>query len=262
MTDRVTDDEAVAGLVNMIVVLADTKYALGRRLAEWAVGPPTLEGSVAGAAIGQQLLGQARVLYPVLEQLPATDLGLPGDESGRTRRYNMTFLDEPWPTWAHAVCSLFLANSACNVVLRALRESAHADLAKRVARMLEDERFQTQYSAGRVRELVNRYAAGRRLLQECVDETFPEVLAWFGPADEPGVRALGGAGFVAGDNEQWRRTWLDAVGPVLDELAIGFPAHRSESGRWEWGDVPWQKWNPLQRRLEATAMRTSGPAAT
>lgn len=258
MTDWDTeDDEAVAGLVNMVVVLADNKYALGRRLAEWAVGPPTLESSVAGAAIGQQLLGQARVLYPVLENLPATDLGLPDAEGGRTRRYNMTFLDEPWSDWAHAVCSLFLANAACNTVLSALRDSAHADLAKRVTRMLEDERFQTQYSAGRIRELVTRYAAGHRLLQERVDETFAEVLAWFGPVDEPGVRTLGAAELVAGDNDQWRGQWLDTVGPVLEEVGIDFPAHRSVSDEWEWGELPWQRWVPLQRRLETDALTTS-----
>ncbi|HLR93657.1 MAG TPA: Phenylacetic acid catabolic protein [Jiangellaceae bacterium] len=263
MTDQVTDwvtddDEAVSALVNMVVVLADNKYALGRRLAEWAVGPPTLEGSVAGAAIGQQLLGQARVLYPVLEQLPATDLGVPED-SGRTRFYNMAAADGPWPTWAHAVCSYFLVNSACNVVLAALADSAYSDLAKRVTKMRDDERFQTQYGAGRVRELVARYAAGGRLLQEQVDASFTEVLAWFGPHDEPGVSALARAGLVTGDNEQWRQEWLDAIGPVLEEVGIGFPADRASAdpttGRWEWGDVPWESWTPLQRRLEQTTSR-------
>lgn len=260
MTDWDTgNDQAAAGLVNLVVVLADNKYSLGCRLAEWAVGPPTLEGSVAGAAIGQQLLGQARVLYPVLEQLPAGDLGLPDTEGGRTRHYSMTAVDEQWSTWAHAVCSLFLVNSACNTVLGALRDSAHADLAKRVGKMLEDERLQSEYAAGRVRELVDRYRPGRRLLQERVDETLPEVLAWFGPNDEPGVRALASEGLVTGDNERWRQRWLDHVGPVLDEVGVDFPARRTAGGSWEWGDVPWQRWNALQRRMEQpSAATTSG----
>ncbi len=259
MTDwDVADREVRSGLVNMTVVLADNKYALGRRLAEWAVGPPTLEGSVAGAAIGQQFLGQARMLYSVLEQLQATGLSDPDGAGGRARRYNMTLLDEPWPGWAHVVCSVFLVNSACNVVLAAMKQSAHDELAKRAGRMLEDERFQDQYSAGRVRELVARYAPGRRMLQERVDASFTEVLAWFGPAGEPGVHDLVDAGLVSGDNEQWRRQWLDAVGPVLEEVGVDFPAHRADSGTWEWGELPWRRWNPLQRRLEAEALTTSG----
>lgn len=255
MTKSVADEEATAGLVNMIVVLADNKYALGRRLAEWAVGPPTLEASVAGAAIGQQLLGQARVLYPVLEQLDASGriLGAPDQDSGRTRRYAMTAVDEPWETWPHAVCSLFLVNNACNVVLEAMRESRRADLSKRVGRMLEDDRLQAQYGAGRVRELVARYSAGRVLLQQRIDETFGEVLMWFGPPGERGVTVLNAAELVTGDNEDWRQRWLDRVGPVLTEVGVTVPAHQDESGRWEWEEMPWDRWNPLRRRLETTS---------
>lgn len=252
MTDGETD-EATAGLINMLVVLADNKYALGCRLAEWAVGPPTLEASVAGAAIGQQLLGQARVLYPLLEQSAEHDLGSPDHSSGRSRHYNMTAVDQPWPTWAHAVCSLFLVNNACDVVLEAMRESRYADLAKRVGRMLEDDRLQAQYSAGRVRELVARYGAGRDLVQRRIDETFSEVLVWFGPREERGVAALGAADLVVGDNEQWRQRWLDRVGPVLTEVGVTFPARQDESGRWKWEEMPWDRWNPLQRRLETTS---------
>jgi 1,2-phenylacetyl-CoA epoxidase catalytic subunit len=253
-TDWVTDDdEAAAALVNMVVVLADNKYALGRRLAEWAVGPPTLEGSVAGAAIGQQLLGQARMLYPVLEQLPATDLGVP-EESRRTRFYNMAAVDGPWLSWPQAAGSYFLVNNACNIVLAALRDSAYADLAKPVTKMADDEQFQSWYGAGRVRELVDRYDAGQRLLQEQVDASFPEVLAWFGPDGEPGVRALIRTGLIAGDNEQWRQDWLDDVGPVLQEVGIRFPAEQTDR-RWEWSEVPWESWNRLQRRLEPTTNR-------
>lgn len=254
MTDAITKDgEAVDALVNMTVVLADNKYALGRRLAEWAVGPPTLEGSVAGAAIGQQLLGQARVLYPVLDDLSSVPLGPPDDERGRTRHYSMR-TDDAWPTWAHAVSSLFLVNHACNVVLAALRSCAYEDLAKRIGRMLEDERFQTQYSAGRIRELVARYEPGQRLLQNCVDMSFTEVLCWFGPPGEAGVTALRRAGLVDGDNDQWRQQWLDRVAPVLDEVNIRFPAQRDVSGQWEWGELPWDRWNHLHRRLEIPSM--------
>lgn len=253
MTDAVTDDETAAGLANMLVVLADNKYALGRRLAEWAVGPPTLEASVAGAAIGQQLLGHARVLYPVLGQWPEHDLGEPDVASGRERNYNMAVVDPPCPTWDHAVCSLFLVNSACNVVLEALRESQHADLSKRVARMLDDDHLQAQYANGRVRELVARYPTGRQLVQERVDESFGEVLLWFGPRAERGVAALGSAELVSGDNEQWRQRWLDRVGPVLEEVDVRLPARRDGSGRWVWEEVPWERWNPLQRRLETTS---------
>ncbi len=58
--------EAVFGL---IARLADNKYLLGRRYAEWCSSAPTLESSVAAAAMAQDELGHARALYPVLRSL-------------------------------------------------------------------------------------------------------------------------------------------------------------------------------------------------
>jgi ring-1,2-phenylacetyl-CoA epoxidase subunit PaaC len=46
----IDDDEALAALVNLLVVLADNKYWLGRHLSEWAVGAPSLEVAVASAS--------------------------------------------------------------------------------------------------------------------------------------------------------------------------------------------------------------------
>ncbi|HEY7974396.1 MAG TPA: Phenylacetic acid catabolic protein, partial [Ktedonobacterales bacterium] len=53
--------------------LADNKFFLGRRYAEWCSSAPTLESSVAAAAMAQDELGHARAIYPVLKTL-APDL--------------------------------------------------------------------------------------------------------------------------------------------------------------------------------------------
>src|SRR5689334_3141065 len=49
--------------------LADNKYFLGRRYAEWCSSAPTLESSVAAAAMAQDELGHTRAIYPVLKTL-------------------------------------------------------------------------------------------------------------------------------------------------------------------------------------------------
>src|SRR3954466_14239923 len=80
------DDEALAGLVNLIVVLADNKFFLGRRLSEWLSGGPSLESAVALAAISQEELGHARALYPLLEEMPIVDTPAPPDPRRGWRR--------------------------------------------------------------------------------------------------------------------------------------------------------------------------------
>ena len=66
----VENDEALAALVNLIAVLGDNVYFLGRRVSEWADAGPLLESTAACAAITQDKLGQSRAIYPLLEDLP------------------------------------------------------------------------------------------------------------------------------------------------------------------------------------------------
>ena len=180
----VTDnDDALAAVVNLLVVLADNKYWLGRHLSEWAVGSPSLEVGVACAAVAQGELGQARVLYPLLEELSFPG---PVDPAERERTYNVAMLDRPFPTWPHAVAALLLVDTAVTIMLEALRDGRYQALARRVPRMLEEERFHWDFAEGRVHELV-RLPGGREQLQARVDESLPELLCWFGRPGEQGV---------------------------------------------------------------------------
>ena len=88
-------DPAAPAVVNLLLVLGDNKYWLGRYLSEWAVGSPSLEVGVACAAVAQGELGQARVLYPLLQELGFAG---PVDPAERSRAYRVSVLDRPFPT--------------------------------------------------------------------------------------------------------------------------------------------------------------------
>ena len=75
-------ERAVGPLVNLIVVLADTKYFLGRRISEWAPGAPFLEAAVACAAIAQEELGHSRAIYPLSKNCPGPDAPVPLEREG------------------------------------------------------------------------------------------------------------------------------------------------------------------------------------
>jgi ring-1,2-phenylacetyl-CoA epoxidase subunit PaaC len=243
------NDDALAGLVNLIVVLADNKYFLGRHLAEWAVGAPILEASIACSAVGQAQLGHARVLYPLLENLPSPmPAGPPDQESGRTRRYSVSALDEPFPTWPHAVAALFLIDNALNVLVHALTSSRYEQLQQRVGRMLDEEAFHRDFAEGRVRELFE-FAKGPEALQKRVDAVLPEMLCWFGPPGEGGVEALCGEGLMSNDSEGMRQDYVGRIAPVLLDLDVK-TGIRESGDRWEYDQLPWDRWNHLQRRLE------------
>jgi ring-1,2-phenylacetyl-CoA epoxidase subunit PaaC len=233
--------------VNLLLVLADNKYWLGRHLSEWAVGAPSLEVGVACAAVAQGELGQARVLYPLLAELPFPG---PVDPAERERAYNVSVLDAPFPTWSHVVAALLLVDAATTTMLEALRDGRYQALARRVPRMLEEEEFHRDFADGRVRELV-QLPGGLGQLQARVDESLEELLCWFGPPDEQGVATLQGEGLLGSGNETLRQAYLDRIGPLLQEAGVELRLGRDQtSGRWEDLKLPWERWNRLQRRLE------------
>ncbi|HEX3318337.1 MAG TPA: Phenylacetic acid catabolic protein [Solirubrobacteraceae bacterium] len=233
------DDEGLAALVNLVVVLADNKFFLGRRLSEWLSGAPSLESAVALAALAQEELGHARALYPLLEEMPLVDTPGPLQRGAeRERKYCMSALAEPWDWWADVVAALILVDPALTVLFRALEGSRYDDLRQRAARIPGEEAFHRKYADGRVRDLA-RTDEGRATLQKRIDAVLPEVLMWFGPSGEPGVETLKAQGLLALDNDEMRESFTADVGPVLEGNGL----------RLEAGDLPWDRWNNLQRRL-------------
>jgi ring-1,2-phenylacetyl-CoA epoxidase subunit PaaC len=234
------DDEGLAALVNLVVVLADNKFFLGRRFSEWLSGGPSLESAVALAAIAQEELGHARALYPLLEEMPLVDTPGPLQRGAeRERKYCMRALSEPWDWWADVVAALILVDPALTVLFRALERSRYDDLRQRAARVPGEEAFHRKYADGRVRDLA-RTDGGRATLQRRIDAMAPEVLMWFGPAGESGVEALKSQGLLGLGNDEMREAFISDVGPVLEENGL----------RLEAGDLPWERWNSLQRRID------------
>jgi len=92
---------------------------------------------------------------------------------------------------------------------------------------------------------------GTAALQRRVDELLPEMLCWFGPPGEAGVEALVADGILSRANEDLRQRYLARVAPLLLEVGMRLPVRWNlEAGAWEYDDLPWDRWNQLQRRLD------------
>lgn len=248
------NDKAVAALLNLVVVLADNKYFLGRRISEWEVGAPGLEEAVAASALAQEELGHARVLYPLLDELPFPERPVPLEREGdRKRRYTVSFVDRPWETWPEAVAGIFLLDAALTTMLEHLTASVWEPLARRAGRILQEEVFHLEFAEGRVRDLAS-IPGVREELEGRLRAFLPEVLLWFGPEGEEGVRELGREGLIQGENEIWRQAFLGRIAPLFLEeglRVLAYPAWDVARKRWDYGELPWENWNRLQRKLEA-----------
>jgi ring-1,2-phenylacetyl-CoA epoxidase subunit PaaC len=239
-------------VANLTVVLADNKYFLGRRLAEWAVGAPGLESAVACAAVAQEELGHARGLYSLLEALDEPSVPTPLErENDRDETYCVSYLTQSSSSWYDAVASLVLIDGALTTLLEAASSSSHDGLRKRAVRILADEPFHRKFADGRLKELArtgDAAALERRLLKR-----LPETLCWFGPAD---ADALVTAGILGRPNEELRQDFVERLARVAAEAGLWLPLERQEHGPWNVGELPWSQWNSLQRRLQATPTTT------
>jgi 1,2-phenylacetyl-CoA epoxidase catalytic subunit len=245
--------EVAQAAANVVVSLADNKYFLAHRLASWGVGAPTLESAVACTAIAQEEAGHARGLYSLLEDFPPGVAPAPLErESDRERKYALSYLLEPSASFVHGVAALTLADRAGTVLLEAAADSSLEGLRKRAVRILADERFHQRYADGRLRERAHTRALERELA-----ELLPETLCWFGPEHEPGLELLVDAGILSQRNEELRQAFVARLAATAESAGLELPVAKDTGGAWTYPELPWSRWNGLERRLTTAPTLTA-----
>ena len=141
-----TDD----ALARLLITLADNKYRLGLRYAEWCTGAPALEAAVAAAALTQDELGHARSIYPLMRDFANPPAEFKEDEAQREAFLNMSCLENSFESWADFVAAGSITDQMLSVVIEAAAESAYAPLKQRAAKMMQEEYFHRPVHRGLV----------------------------------------------------------------------------------------------------------------
>lgn len=242
--------------------LADNKFFLGRRYAEWCSSAPTLESSVAAAAMAQDELGHARAIYPVLKTL-APDLAAETDPETRTAFTALTCLREPFGGWEDFVAANVLIDNALTLVFEAGKDSTFEPLAGRSRKVLQEERMHAQHGDGWVRRMAREGGAARESQQQALRRMWDEVFCWFGPsgADDPADDPLAAAGVLDATPDALRARFLDLLGPTLGTVGFDLPLRRAGE-HWELAaPLPWDRWNASTYQLTPTKASASASAS-
>jgi phenylacetate-CoA oxygenase PaaI subunit len=221
--------------------LADNKYVLGRRYAEWCTGAPLLESAVAAAAMAQDELGHARSFYPLLRGFAQTDEAVVSmEEKGWQRRPTsaMACLDTRFATWAGFVAANLVVDSALTVLFEAAVESPYEPLRQRARKIVQEEAGHWVHARGWLSVL----AAGRELAR-----VWDDAFSWFGQEDDPVVGPLAAAGILAQPPAELRARLAARLEPVLRPLGVseGLVAR----------ELPWSDWDPRARRITMRSQR-------
>ncbi len=245
----------LAELNQLLLALADTKHALGLRYAEWSDRAPRPEASVAASAMAQDQLGQARVLYAMLEEyLGATENF---DDAARPLSFALAYLDEPLARWTTFVAANFLIGGAVTELEGAFAESRFTPLRARIPKMLDEERFHATHAAGWFQFLQTKSAWQIELAQMC-ENILPQVLCWFGDAQHD---ALFQQHIITATSTELRARFLERHAPLLEKISAGeLVQFHSSSETWSYaGALPWERFDVVTRRVkdEGYAMITS-----
>jgi phenylacetate-CoA oxygenase PaaI subunit len=231
--------EARQSILGLLLTLGDNKYKLGRRYSEWATSGPTLEASVAAASMTSDEMGHARSLYPLLRKFPDAPAELRKEED-RTDFANLSALDEPFANWTDFIAAACLLDRALTVVIRSMRESAYGPFRHRAKKMLQEERYHLLYADGWI-ETLAADAGTREQLKEGMNRIWLEVLAWFGPDEDPVFSVAAKDRILDADGTTLRERFVEEVRNVVGPVTgLGFPEAR---------DIPWDRWDADNRRL-------------
>ena len=216
--------------------LADNKYVLGRRYAEWCTGAPMLESAVAAAAMAQDELGHARSFYPLLRGFPG-GRDLPQmEEKGWQQRPTSAVrcLDRPFAGWPEFVAANLVVDTALTVLLGAATESPYEPLRQRARKIQQEETGHWVHATGWLRRL------GRQV-EPALPQMWDDAFTWFGRPDDPVLEPLSTGGVLSEAPEQLRTSLRARLEPVLDAAHLAQPLLARE--------LPWHRWAPAARRL-------------
>ncbi|MGH8712614.1 MAG: 1,2-phenylacetyl-CoA epoxidase subunit PaaC, partial [Casimicrobiaceae bacterium] len=214
-------------LLEYLLRLADSDLVLAQRLGEWVGHGPVLEEDIATTNVGLDLLGQSRLWYTYAAEVEGrlTGAGRTEDEfaflrdAGEFR--NLMLVEQPNGNYADTIARQFYFDTAHELVLRRLADSADARIAGIAAKALTEVRYHAERSVDWVIRLGDGTEESHRRMQAAIDDLWMYTGEMF-EADAVEL-ALIDAG-VACDGRALAAPWRERIAAVLAEATLRVPA--------------------------------------
>jgi ring-1,2-phenylacetyl-CoA epoxidase subunit PaaC len=221
-------------LIDLLLSLADDKFMLGHRNAEWTGLAPILEEDIAFSSLAQDDLAHALALYELVGALT-------GDEADRIaygrrpeeyRCAALVVIDDGFD-WAVALARQFLCDHFDFLRLSRLAHSVYRPLRELAARMVAEERLSIGHADQWIVRLGRARGDAPQRMQAALDRIAPLVPTLLEPT--AGVEALEASGLYPPLPEPIFDRWCTAIGNIIEEaglrLELSPPAAGQLNGR-------------------------------
>jgi len=212
-------DELSPLLTELLLAVADDKFILGHRNADWTGLAPILEEDIAFSALAQDELAHALALYEMVAELKGTtaDAVAYGRQVHEYRCAALVELSDDF-NWATAIARQFFCDHFDILRLRRLAASAYAPLAALGARLAAEEALHVDHADSWVRRLGQGGADAKSRLQAALDALAPLAPMLFEPTE--GQRALEDAGVYPRLGSDMFEQWSADLAGVAREADV------------------------------------------
>jgi ring-1,2-phenylacetyl-CoA epoxidase subunit PaaC len=221
-------------LANLLLSVADDKFVLGHRNADWTGLAPILEEDIAFSSLAQDELAHASALYQIAAGLlnAKIDTLAYGRKPSEYSCAQIVELSDEFD-WAMAIARNFFCDHFDFCRLNRLAASAYSPVAQLAGRLVGEEKIHVDHVDSWIKRLGQGSDEARRRVEEALGELTDAAVMLFEPF--VGLEQLETAGIYPGDSESMFRDWSGALGRVAAEagvrLELGAPGSDMAGGR-------------------------------
>src|SRR5262245_463037 len=180
-------------LVELLLSVADDKFILGHRNADWTGLAPIIEEDIAFSSLSQDEISHATVLYQIVAGLLGTtpDKLAYGRKPEDYRCAELVELSDEF-NWAMAVCRNFFCDHLDALRLGRLAQSSYKPVAELCARLAAEEQIHVHHVDGLVQRLGSGSPEAHLKMQSALNQLTPLASGLLEPT--PGLEKLEAAG--------------------------------------------------------------------
>jgi ring-1,2-phenylacetyl-CoA epoxidase subunit PaaC len=205
--------------VQLLLSVADDKFILGHRNADWTGVAPILEEDIAFSSLSQDELAHASALYELVASLLGTnaDKLAFGRQSHEYRCAHIVELCDEF-NWAVAICRNFFCDHFDLLRLQRLAQSKYTPLAQLAARLAAEERIHVEHADSWMMRLGRGGEPAHSRTQEALNALAPLPPGLFEPTE--GLGLLEAEGIYPKTEPGMFERWSENLGSVARDAGF------------------------------------------
>lgn len=205
--------------VQLLLSVADDKFILGHRNADWTGVAPILEEDIAFSSLSQDELAHASALYQMIANLIGTsaDKLAFGRRPDEFRCAQIVELSDEFD-WALAICRNFFCDHFDLLRLERLAQSQYVPVAQLAARLAAEEQIHVEHADSWMRRLGRGGESAHARMQEALNTLTPLAPTLLEPTE--GLTLLETEGLYPKMQPGLFECWRDALRSVARDAGF------------------------------------------